>query len=249
MGKILLAGEQVTSIGFEIKGFDCFNANAYKEDGQTLYDALKNGGHDVTWLRTSHVATDFPEALDELQKYHSIILSDVGSNTLLFHPEMLASSVPHPNRLKLLKKYVQKGGGMVMVGGWMSFSGIDGKAKYHDSFLEEALPVTCLPYDDRKERPEGVRPKIVQNNHPILKYLPSEWPYFLGYNKVVPKKEATNILELDGDPLLSVWEFGDGRAAAFTTDCAPHWGPVAWLEWPGYPIFWNNMIDWLARKI
>lgn len=249
MRKILLAGEQVTGIGFEIKGVDCFSVNAYKEDGQALFDALKKGGHDVTWLRTSHVAAHFPESLDELQEYNAVILSDVGSNTLLFHPEMLAKSKPHPNRLKLITTYVQRGGGLIMVGGWMSFAGIDGKARYHDSFLEEALPVTCLPYDDRQERPEGVTPKIVQSDHPILKNVPSEWPYFLGYNKVVPRKEATNILAFDNDPLLSVWQYGDGRSAAFTTDCAPHWGPVAWLEWPGYPVFWNNLIAWISKSI
>lgn len=248
MSKILLAGEQVTGIGFEIKGFDCFSVNAYKEDGQALHQALVKGGHDVTWLRTSHVAVHFPESLKALQEFDAVILSDVGSNTLLFHPEMLAKSIRRPNRLKVLDEYVRQGGGLVMVGGWMSFAGIDGKAKYHDSFLEAALPVTCLPHDDRQERPEGVTPTVVQNGHPILNDVPSAWPYFLGYNKVIPRAEATTILAFDSDPLLSVWSHGDGRSAAFTTDCAPHWGPIAWLEWPGYPVFWNNLVAWITKS-
>jgi len=136
-----------------------------------------------------------------------------------------------------------------MIGGWMSFAGIDGKARYHRSFLEEALPVTCLPYDDRQERPEGVTPTISESDHPILENVPSQWPYFLGYNRVLPRKEAASILMLDEDPLLSIWEYGEGRSAAFTSDCAPHWGPVVWLEWPGYPVFWNNLIAWISKSI
>ena len=247
MCKILFAGEQVTGLGVEIKGFDCFTVNADKEDGHALHDALRKGRHDVTWLRTNRVAVHFPETLAALQKFDVVILSDVGSNTLLFHPEMLAKCIPHPNRLKLLAEYVRQGGGLVMVGGWMSFAGIDGKARYHDSFLEEALPVTCLPYDDRQERPEGVTPRIIQSHHPILRNLPAKWPFFLGYNRVIPRKKATTILAFDKDPLLSVWTYGKGRAAAFSTDCAPHWGPVAWLEWAGYPIFWNNLMAWLSK--
>jgi uncharacterized membrane protein len=247
MSKILFAGEQVTGLGVEIKGFDSFQVSAYKEDGQALYAALIAAGHEVTWMRSSHVATHFPESLAELQEYAVIILSDVGSNTLLFHPEMLARSIAHPNRLKLLAEYVRQGGGLVMVGGWMSFAGIDGKAKYHDSFLEEALPVTCLPYDDRKERPEGVTPTIEQPGHPVLANVPAEWPYFLGYNKVMTKAEASTVLAVDGDPLLSVWTYGAGRAAAFMSDCAPHWGPEAWLAWRGYGVFWNNLMAWLAK--
>ena len=249
MSKILFAGEQVTGLGLEIKGFDGFMVSADKEDGQALHDALRKGGHEVAWLRTNHVAARFPETLEALKPFDVIILSDVGSNTLLFHPEMLAKSKPHPNRLKLIADYVQQGGGLIMVGGWMSFAGIDGKAKYHDSFLENALPVTCLPYDDRQERPEGVTPKVLQCNHAVLKNTPSEWPYFLGYNKVVPREDATTVLAFDRDPLLSVWQYGSGKAAAFTTDCAPHWGPAVWLEWTGYPVFWNNLVAWVSRSV
>lgn len=248
MTRILFAGEQVTATGVEVKGFDSFSVNADKEEGQALVDALELGGHAVTWMRTNRVAVHFPETLEALQAYDVVILSDVGSNTLLFHPDMLANCNRHPNRLKLLANYVRQGGGLAMVGGWMSFAGIDGKARYHGSPLEEALPVTCLPYDDRQERPEGVTPEVLRADHPILAGLPAQWPYFLGYNRVLPRREAETVLAFGADPLLSVWSLGAGRAAAFTTDCAPHWGPVAWLEWKGYPRFWNNLACWLARN-
>ena len=136
-----------------------------------------------------------------------------------------------------------------MIGGWMSFAGIDGRARFHGTFLEEALPVRCLPYDDRVERPEGVTPAAALPAHPVLRGLPGEWPFFLGYNRVVPKEGAAVVLSFGKDPLLCVGEYGAGRAAAFTSDCAPHWGPRAFLEWEGYPAFWSNLAAWLCREM
>ena len=43
----------------------------------------------------------------------------------------------------------------MMIGGYYSFQGINGGARYHRTPVEEVLPVECLPYDDRVEVPEG----------------------------------------------------------------------------------------------
>ena len=249
MSRILLAGEQVTGLAFEIKGFDFFGVSSFKKDGDALIRALRDRGHEVTWLETCRVPEEFPETIESLHEYDVIVLSDVGSNSLLFHPEVLAKSLPHPNRLKLLREYVRDGGGLAMIGGWMSFAGIDGKARYHGTPVEEALPVLCSPYDDRQEKPEGVTLTIAEPTHPILQRLPTQWPFFLGYNRLRSKPDATTILKLDDDPLLSVGSFGRGRTAAFTSDCAPHWGSKAFLDWEGYAPFWNNLVRWLAMEI
>lgn len=247
MANILLAGEQVTASGFEIKGFDYFGTQAYKEDGQVLVDALTDGGHAVEWMRTFRVPEHFPEALTDLRHFDVVILSDVGSNSLLFHPEMLNKSISHPNRLSLLRDYTRAGGALIMVGGWMSFAGIDGRARYHGTAVEDALPVRCQPYDDRQEVPEGITPLVVEAAHPVLAGLPAAWPFFLGYNRVTVKDGATELVRVGTDPLLAVWDYGQGRAAAFTSDCAPHWGPPGFLQWPGYAVLWNNLIRWLTR--
>ena len=116
MSKILLAGEQVNNFGFEVKGFDMFSVSSYTEDGQELYDALEGGGHEATWMRTSHGAVHFPESPDVPKKYDAIVLSDVGANSLLFHPEMPNKSQRRPNRLKLPRDYVCGGGGPISAG-------------------------------------------------------------------------------------------------------------------------------------
>jgi uncharacterized membrane protein len=245
MSKILLAGEQVTASGFEIKGFDYFGVNAYKEDGQTLVDALSSDGHQVNWLRTCQVPTDFPERMEDLRRYDVVILSDVGANSLLFHPEMLSKSIRHPNRLKLIRDYVAQGGGLVMIGGWMSFAGIDGRARYHGTAVAEALPVTCSIHDDRQEVPEGVVPEVRLPTHPVLDGVKGPWPFFLGYNRVVPKPKAEVLLTIGDDPLLAVCSYERGRSAAFMSDCAPHWAPPEFLNWAGYRGLWRNLVRWL----
>lgn len=246
MSKVLLVGEQAQSWVIEFKGADYFGYAGFHQAGKALVKALEGQGHQVDWILTCNVMTDFPESLPGLAGYDAILLSDIGSNSFLFHPEMLKKGVRHPNRLALLRDWIAAGGGLAMIGGWMSFAGMDGRAKYHCTPLAEALPVQCLPYDDRIETPEGSVPSLTTKEHPILAGLPAEWPYFLGYNQVVAKPGATTVLAFEHDPLLVVGQYGKGRSAAFTTDCAPHWGPAAFLEWSGYGPFWSNLVRWLA---
>ena len=248
MSRILLIGEQWTSAITEVKGPVAYSTGSYIEQGDALLAALRAAGHTVTHFVTCRVAQFFPEKLEALNEYDVICLSDVGAEAFLFHPEMLSRSIRHPNRLSMLKEYVVQGGGLMMIGGWMSYAGIDGKARFHGTAVEEVLPVTCSPWDDRQERPEGVTPKVALASHPILNGVPADWPFFLGYNRVNIKKNAKTILGLGKDPLLAVWNFKKGRTAAFTSDCAPHWGPAKFLEWKGYGRFWNNLVDWLAQK-
>jgi uncharacterized membrane protein len=247
MSRILLAGEQWTSATTEVKGPTAYSTGAYVEEGIRLMEAWESQKHVISRFVTCRVPRFFPEELRELQEYDVICLSDIGAESFLFHPEMLGQSVRHPNRLKLLREYVSKGGGLLMIGGWMSFSGIDGKARYSGTAVEETLPVTCLATDDRQERPEGVTPKVDMPTHPILKKVPARWPFFLGYNKVLARDQADVILSAEGNPFLSAWDYGKGRTVAFASDCAPHWGPPEFLLWTGYNVFWNNLIGWLAR--
>lgn len=245
MSRVLLAGEQVTVYSVQVKGIDSFTTAESKEDGHHLVRALIEKGHAVDWQRSCDVPVNFPESLESLGRYDVVLLSDIGASSLLFHPKLLSTSKRRPNRLKLLEQFVAGGGGLVMIGGWMSFAGIEGKARYHGTPLEHALPVECAPGDDRVEVPEGIHPVVAEKGHPILHGVDSRWPYFLGYNRVSPKPEATVVLRLENDPLLCVWGHGKGRAAAFTSDCAPHWGPEEFLMWGGYALFWSNLVDWL----
>lgn len=60
-----------------------------------------------------------------------------------------------------------------MIGGWGSFIGLHGMARYYDTPIEKTLPITLLKYDDCVEVPERF-PKIVNLKHPIMANIPWE---------------------------------------------------------------------------
>ena len=55
----------------------------------------------------------------------------------------------------------------------MAGKGIDGKARYAKTAVEEVLPVTMLAADDRIEAPQGLVPHVSDATHPIVAGLPA----------------------------------------------------------------------------
>jgi uncharacterized membrane protein len=244
--KILLAGESWLSHTTHVKGFDTFNTAVYETGEKWLKEALEKGGYTVEFLPNHLAGEQFPYTMDELNQYDCVILSDIGSNTLLLPQETFNSSVRKPNRCNLLKDYVLQGGSLLMVGGYLTFSGVDAKGRWAMTAVQDVLPVEVMTIDDRMEHCEGVFPSVVSDDD-ILSGIPKEWPYLLGYNKTKATMDSTTLVSIDGDPLIAVQKFGDGRSAVFTSDCAPHWCPPEFLEWEGYVPMWNNLLDWLTE--
>ncbi len=241
---MLLAGESWIMHTIHQKGFDHFATTAYGEGHQWLAAALSAGGFDVEHL-PNHLANErFPTTVEELRRFDVVILSDIGSNTLLLHPDTFTKSISRPNRLVSLRDYVAGGGGLVMVGGYLTFQGIDAKARYAGTPVEAALPVTMLTVDDRVEAPEGCEPTVSAADHPIVAGLATTWPRLLGYNRLTAKPNATVVATVAADPLLVAWTFGEGRAVAFASDCGPHWAPPAFVEWDGYAPLWQRLVGW-----
>lgn len=244
--KVLLAGESWTSYTTHVKGFDAFYTSVYEEGADALISALKKAGYEVDFLPNHLAPTKFPSTLAALSQYDLIILSDIGSNTLLLHPETFSRSKRTPNRCDLIRQYVLEGGALLMVGGYMSFSGVDAKAKYGRTAVQDVLPVRCLEYDDLMEHPEGITP-VILHEHPALADVPRQWPHFLGYNRVLPIPEGDVVMRIDEDPFLAFADFGMGRAGAFLSDCAPHWGPLEFVNWSGYDPLWKGIADYLTE--
>jgi uncharacterized membrane protein len=245
--KVLLAGESWMSYTTHVKGFDAFYTSTYETGEAYIKAAMEKGGYEFTFL-PNHLATDqFPFTIEELKEYDLIILSDIGANTLLLPTKTFSSSVIMPNRCNLIRDYVLDGGALLMVGGYLTFSGVDAKGKWQDTAVQEVLPVRVLPVDDRMEHCEGVTPKTVKE-HPILEGL-GAWPRVLGYNRTELKEDATLLATVEGDPFIAVGEYGKGRSAAFTTDCAPHWAPPEFCEWEGYDRLFQNMAKWLMKEL
>jgi uncharacterized membrane protein len=245
--RILIAGESWVTHAIHQKGFDSFTTTSYTEGVGPLRDALEAGGFAVDYMPSHVAARSFPETAEALDGYGAVILSDIGANTLLLHPDTFERSVPRPDRLEAIRGYVGNGGGLVMVGGYLTFQGIDAKARYAGSPVEDALPVTLLPNDDRVERPAGTLPTVTDAAHPIVRGLAGEaWPALLGYNRIVPRDGASVVVRVGDDPLIVAGTYGSGRGVAFTSDCGPHWCPPPFLAWPGYATMWQQLVGWAA---
>ena len=250
--KVLFAGEAIYMVTTIYKGWDSFNMGKYWEHGTHYLDALKDNGIEVDYIPTNKVMEEFPWTLEELKKYDVIAVSDVGSNTFLIS-ELTMKGEKTPNRLKLIERYVEEGGGFLMWGGYLSFTGLAGKGFYKKTPIEKILPVNLMETDDRVEVPEGFLPKIRVKDHPILEGIPKDWKgWFLSYNRLIPKKGATviaDIEEYDRDPFLVVWEYGKGRTLASAVDCAHHGAAPAFLKWEYAHKLYANMTRWCAGAI
>lgn len=251
--RVLLAGESWVSAATHYKGFDQFCSVTFHLGAEPLVEALKDSPFDLHYMPAHEAATAFPTTLDGLAGYGAVILSDIGANTLLLHPDVWLKGKTVPNRLKLLRDYVAGGGGLMMIGGYFSFQGINGGARWHKTPVEAVLPVTCLGIDDRVEVPEGFRAELVQPGHPILAGLDGEWPELLGLNEVV-LKDAPGVqllarapADAGGHPLLAVGTHGRGRTLAWTSDIGPHWLPDSFVAWPGYARLWRQALQWVTQ--
>ena len=170
------------------------------------------------------------------QRFDAIILSDFSRDR-----------VPHAAEAAMARQ-VEDGTGLLMVGGGGSFAGPFGR--WRGSRIESLLPVRCLGRDDRKNFPTGAL-MMPQAHHPMFRSLSfQELPVICGLNRVQPKAHSTVVLtatplaarrnHATGGvdvrvspatyPLLVVDSHPRRRAAALTTDLAPHWcgGLVDW---------------------
>ena len=250
--KVLFAGEAIYELTTIYKGWDSFSMGRYYEHGGYFIKALEENGFEYDYCPTHKVAEEFPWSVDELKKYDAIVVSDVGSDTFLISRRTMLGERT-PNRLKLIEQYVAEGGGFLMWGGYLSFTGLHGKAFYKNTPIERILPVNLMETDDRVEVPEGFLPKIVKPEHPILNGIPEKWEgWFLSYNRLIPKNDATviaTIEEYNDDPFLVVGEYGKGRTMASAVDCAHHGAAPSFLTWKYTSKLYGNMIKWLVKEL
>ena len=246
--RVLLVGESWMSTSTHVKGWDFFTSTEYSVGTGYLVEALKGGEFEFGHMPSHIAAESFPTAIEALADYDVILLSDIGANTFLLHPDTSRGLIM-PNRLKLLKTWVENGGGLAMCGGYLSFAGINASAKYYRSPIETILPVNIHTFDDRVETPEGVVGQVVDATHPILSGITGEWPPLLGYNEVILKPEAQLLVTAGNDPLLATQSVGKGRTLIWASDIGPHWCPPPFLAWEGYASLWQQAIRWLAQRI
>ena len=205
--KILLVGESWTSTSTHVKGFDQFATATWHTGATDFLAALADSPYAITYMPAHAAATDFPLTLEALQEWDAIILSDIGANTLLLHPDTWLKSRRTANRLTLLHDYVAGGGALMMIGGYYSFQGINGGARYRHTEVEKVLPVRCLAWDDRIETPEGCYAEVTES-HPLFNDIPGEWPWLLAITKLKCTRKA-NCWRAWPVPVIRCWLFAN----------------------------------------
>jgi len=198
-----------------------------------------------------------PETEGDFKLFDVIILGDL-DRTFMSREQMAQ-----------LRKFVNDGGGLLMLGGHNSL----GPGGYAGGDVEAVLPVTC----GSRSQPQEPTPFIPQltaagEAHPIFagvapfffgpagrkpdEKLPKLEP-LLGCVTVPAAKPGASVLAIhptrliDGQPLVvaAVQRFGAGRSAAFTADTTWQWDPP--MRGMGrqspYERFWGQLIRWLAN--
>ena len=254
--EVLLVGESWVSAATHYKGFDQFSSVTFHRGAEPLVEALRDSPFNLTYMTAHEAAEGFPFTMDGLDRYRAIILSDIGANTLLLPQAVWMHGRTAPNRLKLIRDWTSAGGGLVMIGGYLTFQGIDGRGRWHRTPVEDALPVSMQPFDDRIEAPEGFKPEVIgPSSHPVLQGLGTDWPELLGANEVkLRERQDVELLarlpaEQGGHPLLVTGRHGAGRTLAWTSDIGPHWLPDSFVQWPGYGTLWRNALGWVTGAV
>ena len=172
-------------------------------------------------------------------------------------------------QISRVRRFVNDGGGLVMLGGYNSF----GPGGYGGTDIEAALPVVTGTRTQAQETTPFVpRLTAAGKAHPILDGLDGffygpggqrpdaglpKLPDLRGCVTVVRGKPAAQVLAVHPTRrnavgsliVMAVQQFGAGRSAAFTPDTTWRWYlPLQGMsaESP-YRRFWSQTIRWLAR--
>ncbi len=239
MTNVLLAGESWVTVQFEIKGRNVMRDSEYGESADEFIEMLESIGASVTYQPCHVAAKSFPRTAEEFDEFDLVLLSDIGADSLQITDQVAAGDTD-ADRCAVLADWVHDGGALGMIGGYMSFAGKGGQARYGMTPLADVLPVEIAAADDRVETPSGAVPK---NRGVPNADLPDEWPHVLGYNRMTAKDDAEVWATVQDDPFLTVGNYGEGSSFAYATDCAPHWAPEGLLSWDGLPTLWERILE------
>ncbi len=89
----------------------------------------------------------------------------------------------------------------------------------------------------------------ITNAHPVLAGAAEQGlPTLLGYVAATPKSTSRVVLTSDqDDPILTVWQYGLGKTAAWNSDINGKWSRN-YVGWDNNIKLWQNLINWTIEK-
>ncbi|GAB4449977.1 MAG: VWA domain-containing protein [Anaerolineae bacterium] len=128
-----------------------------------------------------------------------------------------------------------------------------GLGRYHFAETPEELPALTISESDilrSNALQEGDFAAAVFERHPIIRgFFPAgdesqQPPGLSSYLAMTPRPQAETALQVGpGDPLLSVWGYGLGRVAVWSSDLGAEWARP-WREWPEASRFWGQVVGY-----
>lgn len=95
---------------------------------------------------------------------------------------------------------------------------------------------------------EPVRPVVKRKLDALRGVDFARAPMLRGFASTKARADAEVLLEsASGAPLLVRWQYGLGRAMAFTSDVKNRWA-VDWLQWDGYTKLWGQLVRDILRR-
>lgn len=194
--------------------------NSYTSTFQLAYHALQ-----AVKARVKHIILlGDGDAFD--QSYQGIVRKIRGSGITV---SAIITNGVLPSDFKTMRTIARLGGGR--------YYRADDPKIIPKVFLREAQAVARSGIVQGKFYPQ----KLSEN--PMIRTL-RRIPPLYGYVATAPK--PTSELELVShklDPILTSWQFGSGRAVAWTSDAAGLW-TKDWLASPNASRFWSDVVSW-----
>ncbi len=111
-----------------------------------------------------------------------------------------------------------------------------------EAFLASRSTIIEEPFTPRLVRPSQATDGIDWSHAPLLG----------GYvgtaeRDALTTPAITSLITDKDDPLYAAWQYGLGRAAAFTSDAKPRWAS-GWMNWPGFGQFWAQALRDTLRR-
>lgn len=101
-------------------------------------------------------------------------------------------------------------------------------------FTAEALLASRVYVVEDTFTPRIIRDDLLSNIRDL--------PILRGYIATSPKPASTVYLTSpQDDPILAAWQYGSGRAVAFTSDASSRWA-ADWISWPQFARFWSQLV-------
>lgn len=134
--------------------------------------------------------------------------------------------------------------------GWLRDMAALGNGRFHFTDQAANLPQIFTQETTSIQRSYLIEERFfptLTGSSPILSGITAVPPLY-GYVGTSAKDTAQVILEThQGDPLLAAWQYGLGRAVAWTSDATGRWASD-WVQWEGFPVFWAQAVRWTISQ-